>query len=582
MNYFLFLLVAVAYNIRKFFKSKDRLLNDLHESNEVRRNTILSHFYWIFVVELFLGTLTAVFLSESDQYFGGLFTVGALFFVVSILGFFIYQAFLKWVAKQIDPSVTSSFTRYMIKEARVLFAVAFLPILLYSGMTQAFQDDIGTGFWGLEAIVHILAISVLSITCTVILMMKLLPNCEITEPEFLDIITKRLAEANLESVRVRWVEAEFKNAFVVGLNLPFFKNQTMFIGRPLRQALNLEEFDAVICHELAHIREGHMAKRIVALGWNILRITLVSVAVILFLLLGGFLVFGYEGRYHLDILTPLAMVTIVSSIVISYLLFFNAIRAQEYEADAIAVLDFGCSIATLESALKKLMAVDNPYAVKKKKHFILDSLSSHPSLEDRVAMLELKVRENLPYNYYISPYQKLGTLLLSCFKFRYIGTATALFCLGAFYTFNDLRDFSELRVTLMQSTNQELMESEYLNNHINDRPVFGHSNLYYVMMRKDRELIDHYLTRGASPAKVLFYFTIFKDEKMFAEYIQKLSDKIDDDTYMKMIAELKRQNPKEELLAQVLSSARYQKNFKEEQAQRMPASVETTSSLSEN
>ncbi|HLT22763.1 MAG TPA: hypothetical protein VKZ84_04940, partial [Bacteriovoracaceae bacterium] len=134
MNYFLFLIVAVAYNIRKFLKSKERILNDLHESNETRRNTILSHFYWVFVVELFLGSLVAVWLSEEDKFLGGIITITGIFIVVSILSFFIYQAFIKWVARHIDSSVTSSFTRYMVKEFRVYFAVAFLPILLYSGM----------------------------------------------------------------------------------------------------------------------------------------------------------------------------------------------------------------------------------------------------------------------------------------------------------------------------------------------------------------------------------------------------------------------------------------------------------------
>ncbi len=577
MNYFLFLIVAVAYNVRKFLKSKERILTDLHESNETRRNTILSHFYWVFVVELFLGSLVAVWLSEEGKFLGGIITITGIFIVVSILSFFIYQAFIKWVARHIDPSVTSSFTRYMVKEFRVYFAVAFLPILLYSGMIQAFQDDMGTGFWGLEAIGHILVISVLSITCTVILMMKLLPNCAVTEPEYLAIINRRLTEANLSYVRVRWIEAEFKNAFVVGINFPFFKNQTMFIGRSLRRTLNEEEFDAVICHELAHIKQGHMAKRIVSLGWHALRVTLGTLAAVMSAILGGMLIFGIEvGFYSGSIITPVVMNFIFISFVISYLLFFDAIRSQEYEADAIAVLDFGCTISSLESALKKLSAVDNPYVKQKKRSKLKEFFSTHPTLEQRIEMLEKKLEENLPFNYYVSPYQKFGTVLLSLFKFRYLGTATILFCVGAFYTLIDLREFSENRYHLVQATVEELMENEYLNNHVNDRPLFGHSNLYYVMTRKDRKLIDHFLARGANPEKVLFYLEKFNDQEMFADYIFKLSPSLDDEAFMSAVNELIKQRPSSEIIARVKAHSRYQNRSDQVENNRLPASVTST------
>src|SRR5690606_2633648 len=231
---------------------------------------------------------------------------------------------------------------------------------------------------------------------------------------------------------VRWIEAEFKNAFVVGINFPFFKNQTMFIGRSLRRTLNEEEFDAVICHELAHIKQGHMAKRIVSLGWHALRVALGTLAAVMSAILGGMLIFGIEvGFYSGSVITPVVMNFILLSFIISYLLFFDAIRSQEYEADAIAVLEFGCTISALESALRKLTAIDNPYVKQKKRSKIREFFSTHPTLEQRIEMLEKKLRENLPYNYYVSPYQKFGTVLFSLLKFRYLGTATILFCVGA-------------------------------------------------------------------------------------------------------------------------------------------------------
>ncbi|MFA7613705.1 MAG: M48 family metalloprotease [Candidatus Caldatribacteriota bacterium] len=576
MNYLLFLIIAVSYNVFKFFRSKDRILNDLHESNEVRRNTILSHFYWVFVIELFVGTIVAVWLSDEEKLLKGIITLTGIFVIVSILSFFIYLAFIKWVAKHIDSSITQSFIRYMIKEFRVYFAVGFLPILLYSGMIQAFQDDMGTGFWGLEAIGHIMVISVLSITCTVVIMMKLLPNCEVTEPEYLEIINKRLGEAGLSHVRVRWIEAEFKNAFVVGINFPFLRNQTMFIGRSLRQALNGEEFDAVICHELAHIKQGHMAKRIVFIGWHTLRVVLSSVASIMGAILCGFLIFGIEASlYSSSIITPIALSFIFFSFVVSYLLFFDAIRSQEYEADAIAVMDFGCNVSILESALKKLTAVDNPYAPPKKRGKWREIFSTHPTLEQRVEMLEKKITEGLPFNYYVSPYQKMAMAFFSLFKFRYIGTITALFCVGAFYTVNDLKKFSEERAHLVQSSVEELKENEYLNKHVNARPIFGHSNLYYVMIKKDLGLVDHFIEKGADPEKVLFYLEKFHNQQVLGEYLIKLGDKLDEDSFRSYVSKLMQKNPSPEMVAQFKAYPRFQKLYPEG-SYRLPASVTST------
>ena len=43
-----------------------------------------------------------------------------------------------------------------------------------------------------------------------------------------------------------------KNAFVVGIKILGFSNQTMFIGKNLRTMLTIEEFDAVIALKVPH------------------------------------------------------------------------------------------------------------------------------------------------------------------------------------------------------------------------------------------------------------------------------------------------------------------------------------------
>lgn len=580
MTYLLFLIIAVVYNIRKFHKMKDRVLFDLKESNDLRRNTILSHFYWVFVVEIFLGLIVADWLSRNGDFpFEGMISVFivSIFLSVSLIGFFLYQAFLNWVSKEIGPHIKESFNRHLIKEFRISFSLGFLPILLYSLITKTFLDENDISGMGLDLFGHILFVSVLSIVCTVIVMMKLIPNCEITEPEFLDVINKRLAEANLSYIRVRWIEAEFKNAFVVGINFPFFKNQTMFIGRPLRTILNAEEFDAVICHEIAHIREGHMAKRILAVLWNILRCVLGTLVFGATMYMAYHFIYGVESYFYISDFTSPFVVMILLTLFGSYYLFFEAIRSQEFEADAIAVIDFGCRIEVLESAIKKILASDNPYVKQRKTNFVARLLSTHPTLEERIEMLHKKVNEGLPYDHKVPSYQKLAMFLFSLFKIRYFAPFAVMFCLGVYYCINDAHKFSEKRFALATLSDEEIIKNEFLNKNVNDRPIFGHSNLYYVMTRKNPKVIDHFLERGADPEKVIFYLTMMDDHKLTAHYLNVLSDKISDSSYERTVRSLYRNKVSEEVIAEISESPRFQKMMKVEQEPgRLPASTTST------
>src|SRR5690606_24503194 len=125
-------------------------------------------------------------------------------------------------------------------------ALIMLPILVYSVLNWTFQDEEASqkgSLWIVEFLTNIIFVSVLTISCTVIIMLRLLPNREITEPEYLEVINRRLSQIGVPKMRVKWIETDIKNAFVVGLKLLRFSNQTMFIGRNLRTMLTIEEFD---------------------------------------------------------------------------------------------------------------------------------------------------------------------------------------------------------------------------------------------------------------------------------------------------------------------------------------------------
>ena len=430
---------------------------------------------------------------------------------------------------------------------------------------------------GVDLFGHILFVSVLSIICSVTVMMKLIPNCEVTEPEFQEIIQRRLQEANLSYIRIRWIEAEFKNAFVVGINFPFFKHQTMFIGRPLRTILNAEEFDAVICHEIAHIRQGHMAKRLISIFWHILRCSIGSIATILSAILLFTMIFGIEGQFYASLYTPYIVGAVFLSFIFSYFLFFDAIRSQEYEADAIAVLDFGCRIEMLESGIKKLMVSDNPYAKPEKTTVFAKFFSTHPSLEERIQMLQKKVNEGLPFDHKISFFRRISTFSLSLLQLRYFAPLALVLCLGIYFCINNVQKFSEQRFVFATLTDEELIANEYLNNNVNDRPLIGHSNLYYVMNRKNSKIIDHFLSRGADPEKVMYYLNIINDPRLTARYVHKLFDRVSEHAIDKALSSIKEHKDSQEIIAEFSSSPKYEKWMKKEKGpKRLPASATST------
>ena len=219
-------------------------------------------------------------------------------------------------------------------------------------------------------IIPFIFISVLTITCTVILLLRLLPNRDITEPEYVELIQKRLSQIGMPHMRVRWIEADIKNAFVVGIKLLRFSNQTMFIGRRLRTMLNKEEFDAVICHELAHVANRHIQKRVFELLKNFISSVLGVGAVTLLTTVFFYLYYGEDFNLHDDLVAFVCTISAMAWMFFSYSLFFDSIRSHEYEADAFAVMKLGANLSSLKSALEKLVTPDElPEYVRSKTKF---------------------------------------------------------------------------------------------------------------------------------------------------------------------------------------------------------------------
>ena len=542
MLYALFLVIAVLYNVKKFSKERTVFLDSLVKATTTQhREMILGHHFHIFIFEAFLGFIVSHLISE------GAFVIGLLglgFIYVLLLGFglFLYQYFLKFVEKSTQLELRGSFNQHIVKELRVSFALILLPILLYSVLNWTFQNENsaeGTSFWLLEVLTNIIFVSVLTISCTVIIMLKLLPNSEVTEPEYLEVINHRLIQIGMPKLRVKWIETDIKNAFVVGLKLLRFSNQTMFIGRNLRTMLTMEEFDAVIAHELSHVANRHIHKRVIELLKNFIS-ALVGFGLLMIITLGFFhLYFGEDMGLYEKPVAAACVLTCLSWLFFNYSLFFDTIRSHEYEADAYAVIKLGASFSALQSALEKLSQTEEmPEYLKSKtkapksKSRLSKMFTTHPELADRISSLRNKIDKGLPFNDYLSTPQKIRSSLRFFMQWKVSIPLAASFVLFSVWTTLSIKEGSRL-VSFIQSKNpQEILSNKLIAQNINSKPFFvGKSLMFYVVQKQNPELIDHFLEKGADPGRTLIYLSETRNFDLFRGYYPSLATNLSQDEY---------------------------------------------------
>lgn len=544
MLYVCFLLLAILYNIKKFRKERDVFISSLVEAkNSADREMILGHGFYIYIFESFLAFIVAHLISENSWNIGIL-GLGITYLSLFFIGLFFYQFFIRYLEKQTGLELYEAFRKHVIKEIRVSFSMIMLPILVYSIINWAVMDDVdgGSGIWFVGTVVNVIFVSILTIVCSVIIMLRLIPNREISEPEYLDIINKRLAQIGEPNMRVRWIEADIKNAFVVGLKLFMFSNQTMFIGRSLRKTLTLEEFDAVVCHELAHVANRHIQKRILS---HVKMFLGLFVGVIIL----NLLVFVFAGIYwdemfylHLDETVAIGIVCSVGWIIFNYISLFDGIRSHEYEADAYAVIEMGADLNCLKSALLKITSTENvPEYLKrkqkpKKKTFWGKYFATHPEISDRISSVAEKIKDHLPYNYYVSPSKKIRLFLGHLFNWRVTGFALSVLVVMGFWINSSIRDGVRTIAYIESASREELLKDKDLLVKINNSPyILGSSYMYYIVKKKDVELLDHFMENGADKGRSLIYLTGTKDLELLKRYYTLYQDELSEGEYFLML-----------------------------------------------
>ncbi len=210
-------------------------------------------------------------------------------------------------------------------------------------------------------------------------------------PEVHEMVTRLCAIADLPKPKIAIVRTSVPNAFATGRNQ---KNAVVAVTTGIMQQLNKSELEAVLAHELTHVKNR-----------DAMVLTIASfLSTLAFYLVQWLPFFGGGSRRDRDSGGNIIIVWLVSIVVyaVSYLLLMALSRYREFSADRGAAVITG-QPSHLASALMKISGVmpriptedlrkvegANAFFIipAVSKSSIFNLFSTHPSLEARLAAL---------------------------------------------------------------------------------------------------------------------------------------------------------------------------------------------------
>jgi heat shock protein HtpX len=218
------------------------------------------------------------------------------------------------------------------------------------------------------------------------------------EPRLYNILENLCISRGIAMPTLRVAEDEALNAFSTGLNQ---KQYSITVMRGLMNALDDAELQAVLGHELTHIRNGDVQMMVIAVVIAGV-ISFVGELVFRLFFQASFYGGGFRRRDDGDrrgggagLVIIIALALIAVSWILSVVIRFALSREREYLADA-GSIELTKNPDAMITALRKIegrgelthatsavmeMCVDNP------REGFADIFATHPSVEDRVAAI---------------------------------------------------------------------------------------------------------------------------------------------------------------------------------------------------
>lgn len=347
---------------------------------------------------------------------------------------------------------------------------------------------------------RITVLSLFTIVFSVMFMLKMIPNSAVEEKEHLELIRNRLSQIGWQDVRLRWIDIpDFNNAFVVGFKWFGFSNQTMFIGRSLRDLLTKDELDAVICHELGHMANGHMLKRItyafaLILGLVISLVTSLAASMVLTL------AFSDDPATSALVFGGSLLVTLVASYILIVSWLFKNYRRQEHEADAFAVMQLGIRLEDMENALRK---VAHKFRVEAQKKAIWNPLRTHPEIETRIENVRTKISLGVAYDWNQSAVSRMLEVTFRAVSPRTLAMSFTLFILTGLLTHTNVQQNRNYLSMVSDGDLAKLEKYDWHSTYINSRQylLFGVTPLEVAVHKNNMPVVKFLISKGADTAK---------------------------------------------------------------------------------
>ncbi|PTM58300.1 zinc metalloprotease HtpX [Desmospora activa] len=277
------------------------------------------------------------------------------------------------------------------KRKSVLIILFFILFVLLVGASVSYVQ-VGEPLWG-AVFAGILAIGytlfmVLSSTRVVMAMNHAREVKRSEDNPFLWHTVEGLAlAARIPTPRIFIIQDASPNAFATGISP---KNGAVAVTTGLMERLNREEIEAVLAHEVAHIKNYDIRLATVALA-------LVSVIAILSDFGSRILLFGKRNRNVHPIIAIAAVVLLILSPFIATLIRLAISRNREYLADASGA-ELCRNPYALASALEKIAGIREPvreasntsamlYFSDPLKKKMAGLFSTHPPAEERIRRL---------------------------------------------------------------------------------------------------------------------------------------------------------------------------------------------------
>jgi heat shock protein HtpX len=211
-----------------------------------------------------------------------------------------------------------------------------------------------------------------------------------------NLVENLCISAGVKTPAINIIEDDSLNAFASGIDS---RTYTISLSRGIINKLNDEELEAVIAHELTHIRNRDV---------RLLIVSIVFVGIFAFVSQALFrsMQFGSlgRGRKNTGVAIIIAMLLAVLGYFLASLFRFALSRKREYLADA-GSAELTKKPLALASALRKIsvdptieavkrrdvaqLFIENPQAGSQKKSFSIGILfATHPPIESRIDILE--------------------------------------------------------------------------------------------------------------------------------------------------------------------------------------------------